>query len=1173
MSVLDLLSMSEEFVNICEDCHKRGAKRNIIGLSGTPKAFHIAGCFNQVKKHVILIAASQSACDKLVNDLNAFLGQDKVLSFPALDVMTYGDAGVGHDVAEMRTKAIHSLMTGRPALIVAPASALMDRIVPRREAFNRHLRFEVDDEKKLSDLTANLAVMGYERYFKVETKGQISLKGDILDIFPLDSDCPVRIEFFGDKIESIRRYDLLTQRSIENLNSISISPARELTYTSEEAKFAASKVMEELNEIKKISDRPLKHLIERSNQAAESMEEGIYFDYDQQYVSYFFNERVSILDYLDEDGICIIDEPKRVFEALEGRESRLREEYASLLETYMILPSQADSYISQDEVEARLKHVPSLSFSLLGKSMSDDSLNKSLFISVKSVDTYQGNIEKLSKDMALYKKKGYRVLCAMTSEERVKRLEDGIEKMDVIEVNRWNEEYVQPEGSFGIITCAIESGFIYNALRLVIISETEILGVSKKKSRKLSFSDDSLKISSYMDLADGDFVVHVNHGIGKYEGLKTMIVAGVSRDYIEIKFAGEDKMFVPTDQVELLQKYLGAEDKEPKLSKLSGGEWTKAKSKVKASIQDMAKGLLELYAARESALGHSFGKDTVWQKEFEDSFPYEETPDQFRAIEEIKADMERARPMDRLLCGDVGFGKTEVAMRAAFKAAADGKQVAMLAPTTILVQQHYSTFSNRFEGFPINVAKVSRFESPLEIKQILNDVKKGQIDILIGTHRILSKDVGFKNLGLLIIDEEQRFGVAQKEFIKKLRKEIDVLTLSATPIPRTLHMAMVTVRDMSLIQTPPENRFPIRTHVVEQDDVLLKDVIMKEIDRKGQIYFVHNRVHDIESVAFKLSSLIPEARIAVAHGQMSEAKLEKTMLNFLNKEYDVLVCTTIIESGIDIPNVNTIIVSDASNLGLAQLYQLRGRVGRTNRVAYAYLVYEKDKAITDSAEKRLAAIREFVNLGSGYKIALRDMEIRGVGNILGAEQHGQVATVGFEMYCRLLRETVDEMRGEARPAELPQVTIDLPIDAFLPASYVKDAGEKIEVYRKVNSIESAEDAEDLTRELSDRFGDPPEEVVNLISIVTLKNLARDLGFSGIVKDKDIVLMKFASDVSYSAESLACANRVVLGRGQVFVGAAGKIMGLKLKIDGLNKADMLNKIHDMLNGLKSEAIKR
>jgi transcription-repair coupling factor (superfamily II helicase) len=707
----------------------------------------------------------------------------------------------------------------------------------------------------------------------------------------------------------------------------------------------------------------------------------------------------------------------------------------------------------------------------------------------------------------------------------------------------------------------LESGFEWPAGKLVVLTEVEIYGKQKKRYQA-RFQQEGSKINAFTDLKVGDFVVHLNHGIGRFMGLETLEIAGGHREYLKIEYAGEDRLFVPTDQVNLLQKYMGVEEASPKINKLGGSDWQKVKTRVKESIREMAEELLELYAQRGVVTGYAFGADTVWQQEFEESFFYEETPDQLKATVEIKKDMEIAKPMDRLLCGDVGYGKTEVAMRAAFKAIMDGKQVGVLVPTTILAQQHGLTFRERFANFPVNIQALSRFQTPKEQAATIDGLLSGEVDLLIGTHRLLSADVHFKDLGLLIIDEEQRFGVVHKEKIKELRKNIDVLTLTATPIPRTLHMSLAGIRDMSIIETPPPGRYPIRTHVLEFNEEVVREAIQRELDRKGQVYFVYNRVETIDQMAGYLQRMLPDARIIIGHGQMDEEQLERVMLEFYEYEADILLATTIIETGLDIPNVNTLIVYDSDRFGLSQLYQLRGRVGRSNRVAHAYFTYRKDKNLAEKAEKRLAAIREFTELGSGFKIAMRDLEIRGAGNLLGPEQHGQITSVGFELYCRLLEEAIREKKGEAVP-ELPEPVVEIPVDAYIPTEYIPDSRQKVGIYKKIAGSGNIAAIEAVYHEVLDRFGELPQAVLNLLNLAKIKNLAREVGLASLTKERHELIGKLHLGLTVDYERIL---EILKKYRSGFRYQPGRPPVFRWKVS-LGEADLLLMVIDSLNLLK------
>jgi transcription-repair coupling factor (superfamily II helicase) len=738
----------------------------------------------------------------------------------------------------------------------------------------------------------------------------------------------------------------------------------------------------------------------------------------------------------------------------------------------------------------------------------------------KSMQSFLGSIEMLAEEIRRWRSVGNAVVILVSGSQRAQHLISALRDNKVDAFYTGSLEGHLRRGNVVLTAGSLGGGFEFPGGRLVVITESDIYGQRRRVRKEWKRSD---RLAPFVDIKVGDYVVHVNHGIGRYLGVMPLTIDGIQKEYLLLKYAGEDKLYVPVDQVGLIQKYLGSEGEPPRLSRLGGTEWARAKGKVKDAVREMAGELLALYAARETMIGHAFGKDTVWQNQFEEVFPYEETPDQLRAIEEIKHDMEQSRPMDRLLCGDVGYGKTEVALRAAFKAVNDGKQVAMLAPTTILAQQHYATFLERMAAYPVKVEVLSRFRTPKEQRQVLQGLVRGTVDVVIGTHRLLQDDVRFKDLGLLIIDEEQRFGVAHKEQMKILRKGVDVLTLSATPIPRTLHMSLVGIRDTSILETPPENRYPVQTFVLEEDPVLIREAIRREMSRDGQVFFVYNRVADLDRVAAWVRGLVPEARIVMAHGQMKEEELEQAMLDFMNREFDVLVCTTIIENGLDLPNVNTLIVKESGMMGLAQLYQLRGRVGRSSRLAHAYFTFRKDRILGEAAEKRLSAIREFTELGSGFKIAMRDLEIRGAGNILGAEQHGHIAAVGFDLYSRLLEDAVREAKGEKAP-RVVETTIELPVEAYIPGTYISDTNQKVEIYKRLAGLISSADLSELEDELLDRFGDMPGPARNLLAVAKVRILA------GSMKIKTISLLPgqfrllFSTGHTLTGEALVAAGR-------------------------------------------------
>ncbi|NPV53755.1 MAG: transcription-repair coupling factor [Firmicutes bacterium] len=1168
--LLEAITESNEFEAVLDGIAHGQQEQLVYGLSSSQKSYFLAGLYLNApsSRPFIIVSYSTQQAERLFSDLKTFLSPDELLFFPPREVLPNEDTREGVSITSARLQVEEALLRGdRKLMVVVPVKSLARKLIPA-DVFRGLIRtISIHDLIDLQDLAADLVFMGYQRMEKVEDRGGFSIRGGIVDIYPLASEHPVRIEFFDDEVDSIREFNGETQRSIRSLQSVTIIPCREFVMR-DEIRAAGLRALEsEVGSPGLGKAVPGKGnaagRLERLAEHLEKLKEGVYFDSDEQYLPYFYPDMQSLLDYAT-NPVVILDEPARLKEALIGFTRELHEDYISLLEKGQLLPEQVSIFAQPDEVFDGLSRRQSIWFILMSKGLDLQRKERVHTFSGKPAEVFHGKFDLLAKDVKNWKRKRYRVAMVVSTEERAARLVETLreEEIGAIFVKNIGQE-LRP-GNIVVTVGHLESGFEFPSLRLMVLTDNEIYGNSKQRAR-LAPVERGARIASYLDLDPGDYVVHVNHGIGKYLGVETLEVAGAKRDYLVVKYAGEDRLYVPTDQVELLQKYIGIEDSPPKLYKLGGTEWAKVRNRVKESVRDIAKGLLELYAARETIQGHAFSPDTVWQKEFEDAFPYEETPDQWRAIQEVKRDMEKQRPMDRLLCGDVGYGKTEVALRAAFKAVMDSKQVAMLVPTTILAQQHFTTFTDRFQGFPVNIAVLSRFQSNKEQKEILRKLRKGEMDIVIGTHRLLQPDVKFKDLGLLVVDEEQRFGVLHKERLKELRHSVDVLTLTATPIPRTLHMALVGIRDMSVINTPPEDRFPVKTYVVEHDESLIREAILREMDRGGQVYFVCNRVQSIDNVVRHLSELVPEARIGVAHGQMYDEHLERVMLQFLDREYDVLVCTTIIENGLDIPNVNTLVVLDADHMGLAQLYQLRGRVGRSNRVAYAYFMYRKEKVLSEVAEKRLQAIKEFTDLGSGFKIAMRDLEIRGAGNILGPEQHGHIASVGFELYARMLRESISELKGEgvSLRESAPEVSIELGISAFISDDYIPDSKQKIEIYKKISRLESLDDVDELEAEVCDRFGKPPIPVQCLLGIARVKIIAREMGVASIIRERDVVSIRFDAGIPISGEVLM--NNVVRpNRGRVTV-SFGRSPVLKVKVGGMADLDLVKFIDGMLSG--------
>lgn len=1107
-----------QFQEIKESVRTMKGITSITGVTDGQKSHLTAGILYPFDSSCIIITYDELQAGRLFDDMKLFY-PDKAALFPAREIMLYHAAAHSREITGRRLSVLERLASGEKLIIITTVDALMQPDLPFDFFKESMLEISEGDEIPLSELTAAAVKLGYERTEAIEGPGQFSVRGSIFDIFPLTSGRPYRIDFFDEFVDSIRSFDVLSQRSEDREASIRISPARDLILNAdllEAGKAGIQKsykqLLQKTKDDKKFDRLQLQN---RMESLLEELDQGIVSDHLINFFPFFFEKPGCLLDYAGREAIVVLDEPVR----LQQRGDRAAEEFASYFNDMLVkgevLPEQANLLGSYDVLLARLNDFRSMALLALPRSSLGFEPRRIFALTSRTIPAYHGKWELLAQDLSFWKEKKYSVLLLSGSRSKAGNLADALleHKLEALILSEAEGDILP--GQIAIVPGSLSKGFEYTDGRFVLISDQELFGSRKRKTRP---RPKRKKLDPFTDLKAGSYVVHENHGIGKYLGIEKLTVNGQERDYLLIRYAGTDRLYIPTDQMDLIQPYLGMDDKPPKLSKLGGNEWQKARKKVKESVKELAFDLLKLYAAREAATGYAFSRDTEWQRQFEESFPYEETPDQIQSLEEIKRDMESNKVMDRLLCGDVGYGKTEVAIRAAFKAVMDGKQVAVLTPTTILAQQHYNTFVSRFGEFPITVHVLSRFRTRKQQKETLKALKEGNVDVVIGTHRLLSKDVKFNNLGLLIIDEEQRFGVGHKEIIKEMKKDVDVLTLTATPIPRTLHMSLVGIRDISMIETPPEDRYPVQTYVVEYNESLIRDAIIREVQRGGQVYFVYNHVKRMEKMAEKLRQLVPEVRIATAHGQMSEAVLERIMVAFYEHEYDLLLCSTIIENGLDIPNVNTLIVYDADHFGLAQLYQLRGRVGRSSRMAYAYFTYKKDKILNETAEKRLRAIKEFTEFGSGFKIAMRDMEIRGTGNLLGPEQHGQISAVGYDLYCKLLAEAVREMKGEEVP-EPVETVVDMQADAFIDDSYIPGENHKLQMYKRIAAIESLEDKFDVEDEMVDRFGDIPEPARNLIQISYIRALAGRLGFAEIIQRGREVRMKLRDSQALSPRVL------------------------------------------------------
>ncbi|RKN65747.1 transcription-repair coupling factor [Paenibacillus ginsengarvi] len=1101
-SLVRAFSEDREFGSIVAGVESGMREQLVSGLAGSSRQVFISALVEKLNRPLFVVTHNMFSAQKMTEDLLECLPEEQVLLYPANELMVTEAAVASPETLGQRIDALTRLAAGFRGVVIVPFAGVRKLLPPSHIFREAQFEIRVGETVDLDSILQRMVELGYERVERVESKGELSVRGGILDFYPLTADTPFRIELFDVEVDSIRSFDAVDQRSIDKLNSVVVTPCKELIAERKRFQNAAEHAYDLLQEqLARMTDRQVREkLKEEIGHEVERLREHQFFAGLYKYVGLLYPERHTLMDYLPKDAVLVIDEPSRLLETAKQLERDEGEWMTNLLQEGKSLPS----FVMSKTYETLLHRTafPALYVSLFLRQVPQTQPQNVVNFMCRAMQNFHGQMNVLKSEMERWKKTGARVMLLASGDERVERMRRVLSDYEI-------EEPIILNGN-------LQAGFELPSVHLVVITEGEMFTQKNRKVRKIDKKiDNAERIKSYSELKVGDYVVHVNHGIGKYVGIGTLEVGGIHKDYMHVLYAGGDKLSVPIDQIDLIQKYVGSEEKEPKIYKLGGADWVKVKNKVRSTVQDIADDLIKLYADRQVAAGYAFNKDSTYQQEFEGMFPYDETPDQLRAIEEIKKDMELPRPMDRLLCGDVGYGKTEVAVRAAFKAAIDSKQVAVLVPTTILAQQHYETFRERFADYPLNIKVLSRFRSQKEQKDTIKGVKAGAVDIVIGTHRLLSTDLVFKDLGLLIVDEEQRFGVSHKEKLKRLKTNVDVLTLTATPIPRTLHMSMLGVRDLSVIETPPENRFPVQTYVVEHSNALVREAIERELARNGQVYYLYNRVQGINQIAEQISFLVPDAKVGVAHGQMSEQELEKTILDFLDGEYDVLVSTSIIETGVDIPNVNTLIVHDADKMGLSQLYQLRGRVGRSNRIAYAYFTYQRDKVLTEVAEKRLQAIKEFTELGSGFKIAMRDLTIRGAGNLLGAEQHGFIASVGFDLYTQMLGEEIAkrkaELHGEKPEVKVvPMTQIDLTFDAYLPSDYIYDSMQKIEIYKKVANIKSLEEAGDMYEEIEDRFGTLPQAVLNLLAVARLKVYGSEYAIESISQKGDDIQLKIHS---------------------------------------------------------------
>lgn len=1106
------------------ECIERG--RMPIQISGCidGQKSHIISGLSQAKKWTVIIAADEKKAREILADYRMY--DRNAVFYPAKDVIFYSADVHGNAVETERLKTIKSLLDQEGGTVVTTMTAGMEYVqsLSVYEKSRRHIRegAQVD----LEELCRALADMGYERQSQVEQPGQYSVRGGILDIYPPTEDCPYRVELWGDEVDTIRSFDVESQRSIERMEELTIFSAMEIILNEEQMRQGFERIRKEQEKLQaKFRKAKEFEAYNRLNDTIREWKERLEYTRSgaglESFLLYFDSTAGSFFDFFDTDEtMFVVDEPIRCLEAMEAVEAEFRESMESRLQKGLILPGQMKVLYSAGTVQALLLQKGTVYLSMLDGLPADIQVKESFHLQCQAAASYNKHFELLVDDMKKWKQQGYRILMLCASRTRAKRLAGDFQEYDIPAFYRETLDRELQPGEIMVSYGRLSRGFAYTQLRFVVVTESDVFGNRTKSRRKRQKQYNGQVIQSFNELNVGDYVIHENHGLGIYRGIEKIKVDNVAKDFVKIEYGDGGNLYVPASALDVLQKYASQDAaKKPKLNKLNTMEWKKTKTRVRGAVKEIAKELVELYAKRQEQPGYQFSPDTVWQTEFEEMFPYEETADQLDAIAATKRDMESSRVMDRLICGDVGYGKTEVAIRAAFKAVNDNKQVAFLVPTTILAQQHYNTIRERLGDYPINVEMMSRFRTPAQQKKTIEKLKRGEVDIVIGTHRLLSKDVAFKDLGLLIVDEEQRFGVTHKEKIKQMKGDVDVLTLSATPIPRTLHMSLVGIRDMSVLEEPPVDRLPIQTFVMEHSSEIIREAINRELVRGGQVYYVYNRVHNIDEVAMEVARLVPDANVAFAHGQMSERELERIMMSFIQGEIDVLIATTIIETGLDISNVNTIIIDNADQMGLSQLYQLRGRVGRSNRTAYAFLMYKKDKILREVAEKRLEAIREYTDLGSGIKVAMRDLEIRGAGNLLGAAQSGHMEAVGYELYCKMLSEAIRTMKGGKPEREELETNIDLQVDAFIPASYIKSEYQKLDMYKRIAALENEGERSDMEDELVDRFGDIPAAAQNLLRIAVLKATAHRSGILQITQKPDGIRFYLQPDASLDVAKL------------------------------------------------------
>lgn len=1100
-------------------------------LDGGKRRIHLHGLVPESTGPFVAALAAQRECPVFVVSESAVkarafteelqnAGVARAYTYPEEELQFFKTDSTISPVSRQRLAVLQEVYAGGTMVVSTTLSALKRRIVPPRRYAESVVTLAVDTSVSEEEVIRKLVAMRYVRTTSVEHAGEFSVRGDILDVFPPASKLPYRIEFFDTDIERIHSFEVETQRSVDPHEKILLTPAENLLFTDADCKDVLSRMRADLKQAEAVAKKHHLHPnLDKFYHLMDELETNNHVSNPDLAEAYLNDDSTAgLMDYLPDDAVIVLDDISRILETEKRRDALALDTYTTLAEQSEILKAHLSHRLSITDVYEALDAYALVNLTQILKSVREFTPDALLQIRSMEAENFNNRWSEFTDALHWSQKQKKKIVLAVGSGKEA--LAERLLASDILFTNETPRIRFKDikDGEILLSSLSLGHGFLLPDGNLHIISRTEIFGKEKKRKavRRPRRKSDLL---NYQDLAPGDYVVHEIYGIGEFLGTETIEYDGLKKDFIKISYKGADALYVPTDEMDLVTKYIGSGGPKPRISSLGGSEWKRSKEKARKAVDAIAEDLLELYAKRSKVKGHAFAADSPWQQEFEESFLYEETPSQLRAAEEIKADMESSKPMDRLLCGDVGYGKTEVALRAAFKAVMDGKQVAFLAPTTILVQQHYQTMMDRFLSYPMRIEFLSRFKSAEKQKAVVKQIRQGSVDIVVGTHRLLSKDIQFKDLGLLIVDEEQRFGVKDKEKMKKIKENVDVLTLSATPIPRTLQLSLTGIRDMSLLEEPPEERYPTISYVMETDPVVLRDAIRRELDRNGQVYVVHNRVHDIHFAYERLQALVPEARIVVAHGQMSIRELENVMEQFVSGEADILLATTIIETGMDIANVNTLIVEQADRMGLSQLYQLKGRIGRSDRQSYAYFTYDRSKVLSEISEKRLKAIRDFTEFGSGYKIAMRDLELRGAGNLLGESQSGHIESIGYELYVRMLEEAVSRAKGEAKTVHAGDINVDVKVSAFIPDEYIPQSSDKIMMYRQIASIENEEEYSKIVEELLDRFGDPPESVENLLDIALIKRWASDLEFSRIKETKEAIELRYEKFEQFSVEQL------------------------------------------------------